>query len=80
MASRPSKKEITEAIDAVRICDDRLGAYSDHEGNRDGPVSYFWDQGHLKFSAQCRRAIRDHQAAVKAWRVLKALSARRISL
>jgi hypothetical protein len=63
----PEQKALA-MCDSIRECDDRIGRYSDHEGNKDGPTYYFWAQGKTKFEEHALRAIHDHQLALKAWR------------
>lgn len=68
---------LTKAIDDVRACNDRLGAYSDHEGNMYGSSWYFWNKGADAFADQCDRAIADHHAAIRAWRHMRQLNSLR---
>lgn len=74
---RPVNKEVRAMWDSIRACDDRLGAYSDHEGGTGGgPVEHFWLQGRTAFSAQAARAIRDHEMAIDAWKEAEKLNQR----
>lgn len=66
-----------EMFDEVRGIDDRLGRYADYEGDREGPTSYFWRKGKEAFDLQCERAIEDHQKAVRIWRKLRRVNAKR---
>ncbi len=59
--------ELLIEFDKVRDCDDKIGAYSDHEGNDDGPTAYMWYQGKSAFRKHCQRAIDDHAKAVQIW-------------
>lgn len=68
--SRENKMPL-DLFDSVRACNDRLGRYSDHEGNEDGSTFYFWRKGPAAFEKQCERAIRDHESAISAWRSLQ---------
>jgi hypothetical protein len=48
----------------VQANDDRLGRYSDHEGDNDGPTYQIWQAGYKTFKAHCQRAIHDHETAI----------------
>jgi hypothetical protein len=52
----------------VQRCDDRLGMYSDHEGDENGPAFAFWLKGRRDFELHCLRAIEDHKQAIQVWR------------
>lgn len=68
--------EVAKAINDIRVGDDRLGRYSDYEGNEDGSTYMFWMQGSDPFASQIARAIADHQASIRAWTQLALLNHR----
>lgn len=70
--------KVQSAMDVVRQHNDKLGQYSDHEGNESGSTFYFWDQGKDSFEEQCERAIEDHKAAITAWRKIRRLNRDRV--
>lgn len=61
----------------VRYCDDRLGRYSDHEGDENGPTFHLWQKGDIDFEMHCLRAIEDHKKAITVWRKFLRLNAKR---
>lgn len=58
-------------FEELRKANDRLGAYSDHEGQEHGSTYWFWNKGQIAFDLQCNRAIEDHMIAIKVWRKLR---------
>jgi hypothetical protein len=58
----------------VRVNDDRLGAYSDHEGDAEGPTAYIWSLGYEAFRDHCRRAIKAHETAIVTMKKLQELN------
>lgn len=60
----------------LEVCknDDRLGRYSDHEGDDGGPTYYMWSQGYAIFRSHCIRSIRDHMKAVETMKKLQKLN------
>jgi hypothetical protein len=61
----------------VRLINDRLGMYSDHEGDESGSTYMFWVEGRESFESHSERAIEDHQQAIKVWRRLQRLNRKR---
>ena len=53
--------------EAIRVIDDKLGQFSDYEGNENGPTWYMWTRGVDKFELRCNQAIELHQRAIKIW-------------
>lgn len=66
-----SKMDLEDYLTAVQVCDDRIGRYSDHEGDENGPTFYHWKKGMEGFMDHCDRAIADHYEAVMVWRKFK---------
>jgi len=77
----PIRKDLLPApfdlIGELRAANDRLGAYSDHEGQEYGSTYYFWCKGQAEFDLQCDRAIEDHRAAIAIWSKLRRTNKRR---
>lgn len=55
----------------IQMVDDRLGQYSDYEGDENGPTHHLFANGYKSFSSACDRAIKDHSDAIVAWKRLK---------
>lgn len=59
---------------ALQLCkematsDDRLGQYSDYEGDEHGPTFYLWNQEIEVFDRQCAAAIKQHAIAMAIWK------------
>lgn len=76
MSTKIPEWNLEALLTAVQVCDDRIGRYSDHEGNEEGPTFYHWKQGREAFQRHCDRAIGDHQEAIKVFRRFKRLASR----
>ncbi len=73
----PDHQQVMAHCAAVSYCDDRLGHYSDHEGNEEGPAYHHWEQGRESFELHCLRAIEDHKQAIAVWRKFARLNRKR---
>jgi hypothetical protein len=79
-AARSSAHRIVSERSVLRHCnqisatDDRLGAFSDYEGNKDGPTWHLWTTGKERFAAYCARAIELHERALKHWKAIRRLN------
>jgi len=63
--------------EAIRKIDDKLGQFSDHEGNEDGPTYHLWQLGKRRFAARCDEAIELHQRAIRLWKDARLINAKR---
>jgi hypothetical protein len=70
----PIQKMAVRYFREVQANDDRLGQYSDHEGNEDGPSFFLWTQGYTTFKKHCERSIRDHEKAIETMKKLQKLN------
>lgn len=73
-----NKRAILELCDDIRQANDRLGMFSDHEGDENGSTYHFWQQGPGEFEVSCQIAIEGHQRAIKAWRKIRTANLRRL--
>ncbi len=66
--------QLMRLCEALRVCNDQLGKYSDHEGDENGSTWHFWQMGKSRFDMYAARAIADHKAAIGVWKELRALN------
>jgi hypothetical protein len=74
MADAPLEERVLKVCHEISRCDDSHGMYSDHEGDKDGPIWSLWCHGYKDFKVFYERAIADHKRAIFLWRKLQKLN------
>lgn len=69
-----SERSVLRVCNEISATDDRLGAFADYEGNKDGPTWHLWTCGKEKFANYCDRAIVLHEKSLKLWKRAKKLN------